>query len=223
MTAAFNSPAADLSRRLNDLHQRHGDTVAVDEIAEIVDAILTTMTGDLSAHDLLLYSKLRRMSDTIARLSDDVAALRPDHITHVDLPVAMDELGAIADDTAEAAHTILDNVERIDALTDGLDDSGRAAVIEANTRIIEACEFQDITGQRITKIAAALEHVERQVDMLIRAFGQGGDRFDGARPDGAAREAADHAPSDPHLLHGPQLKKNANTQEDIDALLAGLD
>src|SRR3546814_20665853 len=45
-------------------------------------------------------------------------------------------------------------------------------ITDAVTRVYEACNFQDITGQRITKIVKALQHIETKVDALLNAFGE---------------------------------------------------
>ncbi len=44
---------------------------------------------------------------------------------------------------------------------------------DATTRIYEACSFQDITGQRITKVVATLKTIERKVAHIIGTFGTG--------------------------------------------------
>src|SRR3546814_1118636 len=46
-----------------------------------------------------------------------------------------------------------------------------AQVSAAVTSIFEACGFQDITGQRITKVVTALQKIETKVDALLNAFG----------------------------------------------------
>ena len=42
---------------------------------------------------------------------------------------------------------------------------------EATTRIYEACSFQDITGQRITKVVATLKTIEAKVAGIVSTFG----------------------------------------------------
>ena len=55
-----------------------------------------------------------------------------------------------------------------------------AKLQDATTRIYEACSFQDITGQRITKVVAALKAIEAKVAQIVATFGS------------RAREAVDH-------------------------------
>jgi chemotaxis protein CheZ len=92
-------------------------------------------------------------------------------------------------------------------------------VNEAVTQVYEACNFQDLTGQRITKIVKALKHIEDRVDGLVAAFG---DEIAKHREEHPKQEAAKQV-TDKDLLNGPQLPDDAGKQDDIDALLASFD
>ena len=80
---------------------------------------------------------------------------------------------------------------------------------EATTKIYEACSFQDITGQRITKVVATLKAIDNKVGHIIATF----DRREGHPPPRPA-------PPEGSLLNGPQLPASAMDQSDIDKLLA---
>ena len=58
------SPAisSDLTTRLDVLRQQHGDSVRVDDIASVVESMMATMKGDLTAADLELYSELEALA-----------------------------------------------------------------------------------------------------------------------------------------------------------------
>ena len=87
----------------------------------------------------------------------------------------------------------------------------------AATKIYEACAFQDITGQRITKVVGALRQIQDKVQALLEAFGEEIRKLPRERP--AAAETADDA----RLMNGPQMPDAAISQDDIDAILAGSD
>src|SRR3546814_7907089 len=97
----------------------------------------------------------------------EIAELRPDDINSEHLPAATDELTAIVGSTEQANHTIFEAVEGIEALTEQMDTEVGAQVSAAVTSIFEACGFQDITGQRITKVVTALQKIETKVDALL--------------------------------------------------------
>jgi chemotaxis protein CheZ len=93
-------------------------------------------------------------------------------------------------------------------------------IMNATTEIYEACGFQDITGQRITKVVKALKDIEEKIDALVEAFGSEIAKYKKSAPE---EEPEPEAVTDEDLLNGPQLKEKAQTQEEIDVLLASFD
>ena len=116
--------------------------------------------------------------------------------------------------TADATNAILEACERLDDACASAAGPDVATVQDATMRIYEACSFQDITGQRITKVVTALKTVEGKVNRIIETFGR--NRWDDVH---AASFSTDGRP-DAHLLNGPQLPVAAMGQAAIDALLA---
>ncbi len=51
------------------------------------------------------------------------------------------------------------------------------------TQVYEACNFQDITGQRITKVVNTLKHIEEKVEALVSAFGDEISKYKKAHPE----------------------------------------
>jgi chemotaxis protein CheZ len=84
--------------------------------------------------------------------------------------------------------------------------------------IFEACGFQDLTGQRISKIVTTLQHIEERIAKITAIFGE---HFQSIAP--AVDEDTDNMSEEEKLKNGPQLPANANDQADIDALLASFD
>jgi len=206
----------DLELRLDAIRREHGDTVQVSKIGEVVRALLDTMTGDISAGDLRLYRELESLAQYIHAAKDEIAALRPGEIKDEFIASATDELDAIVGATEAATNEIMDAAESLGSLSPMLDQEVANRLDEITTRIFEACTFQDITGQRITKVVKALKDIEDRVESLVKMFGaEFGD--DSAKTEGAKTL------TDQDLLNGPQLPGNATNQADIDALLASFD
>jgi chemotaxis protein CheZ len=157
-----------------------------------------------------LYEGLSKLANIIDTARRDIAALRPDEIRQKHLPTATDELDAIVAATAAATSDILDAAEKISAMADAV---GSTKLMDEVTRIFEACSFQDITGQRITKIVRTLKEIESKVGDLVRAFGS----LETAAGNADAQAAADPT-GEAALLNGPQLPANARSQADIDAI-----
>jgi chemotaxis protein CheZ len=181
-------------------------------VADVVRAILATMSGDLTARETTLLGEVESLGRTIASTKAEIAALRVDDINLSDIPFATDELDAIVAHTASATHAILETCETLDAVADQLDGEQAAKLQDATTRIYEACGFQDITGQRITKVVNTLKIIEAKVSQLMATFGQSTGE---AVVAGVTGEAV--------LLNGPQLPTMAMDQSDIDKLLASFE
>src|SRR5229473_2215342 len=123
------------------------------------------------------------------------------------------EVAAVVEATAEATGTILDEAEAVQKLAATLPPPVGDKIVAAVTRIYEACNFQDITGQRITKVVKTLKYIESKIDALLAAFG---DTVVGKR-------SLTLKSPDEDFVSGPQLPKAANSQDEIDAILASLD
>ncbi len=201
----------DLELRLDAIRREHGDTVHIDKVGEVVRAMLDTMAGDISSGDLQLYRELESLSRYIHAAKEEIAALRPGEIKNEFIASATDELDAIVGSTEAATNEIMDAAESLGGLSPLLDRDMANRLEEITTRIFEACTFQDITGQRITKVVKALKEIETRVEGLVRMFG--GDIDGGAESAGGAKPLTDE-----DLLNGPQLPGNATNQADIDAL-----
>ncbi len=184
-------------------------------IVEVVRAVLTTMSDDLTAKEASLLQEVEELARTIATAKTEIAALRVDDITGHDIPFATDELDAIVGHTAQATHAILEVCETLDEVAATVGDDQAARLQDATTRIYEACSFQDITGQRITKIVTTLKTIEGKVAHIINTFGPGITHV--------VDHSVDHVVTDADLLNGPQLPDQAMDQSDIDKLMASFE
>jgi len=206
----------DLSLHLEALRKERGDTVKVDEVGDIVRSLLTSISGDLSAGDLKLYQEIEGLAVYIHKAKAEIAALRPHDIQSEYIASATDELDAIVGATENATNEILDAAEKLEELGGELPPDLGLKLSETTTRIFEACNFQDITGQRITKVVRALKHIEERVEGLVAAFGP---EFQEQLANTIAAQSGDGAEmTDQDLLNGPQMPEKAHDQAAIDAL-----
>ena len=182
------------------------DAPPEDRIEAAVKSVLSTLSGDITLREATLLAELHELGHTIARAKAEIAALSVDDITGRHIPSATDELDAIVQHTADATNEILDACERIEGIQAKVGKRNGEALAAAVTRIYEACSFQDITGQRIAKVVAALKAIEARI-----AAATGGAPAEDAEPDTEGRR----------LAEGPQLPAAATSQDEIDRLLAG--
>lgn len=165
-----------------------------------------------------LHWELSQLKDSIDHMKMEIAALRSDRTPPPPLDAATCELDAVVRATETATHTILEAAEHIDTLLLALrgspsapDATAVAGIGEQVVRIFEACNFQDITGQRITKVVAAIKFIEGRIDRMIEILGGQGALRDVELP------PAEIGDADAALLAGPQLETDPKiSQNDID-------
>ncbi len=198
------------------VHEEHVERAL--KAGKIVDEVRKSVSRD-APEASTLFSELEALAQYIQDAKKEIAALSPSEVKEEFLPTATDQLDAIVEATADATHAIMDSTETIEEVTSNLSGESADALVQATTRIYEACGFQDLTGQRISKVVSTLKDIESKIDDLLEVFA------DQAREDRAA-PAGSPAPelSDDHkLLNGPQSKDKAKSQAEIDALLADFD
>ncbi len=173
-----------------------------DRIEAAVRAVLGSLSGDMTATEAALLGELEALGREVARAKSEIAALRVDDINASHIPTATDELDAVVSHTATATNEILDCCEVLEGLQARLQGEDAEALAGAVTRIYEACSFQDITGQRITKVVKALQTIEERVGRLVAVLGC---ELGGAGQGGAAGDdaAAPDREGDARLLNGP--------------------
>jgi chemotaxis protein CheZ len=139
--------------------------------------------------------------------------------------VTMSEtLDDIVKNTENASNTILESVESIDEMVGALRSIKDPAVIETcdkiNDRVnqvFEACSFQDLTGQRITRLVKSLTFIEERVNAMIRVWGR--DEISKVI-DEVKQETTTTKTADEMLLHGPQSESKAIDQSEVDKLFS---
>jgi len=171
------------------------------------------MKPSLDPRVATLYRDCRDLARYIAEARREISQLRPDELKRIKLPRAGLELEAIVKATEDATHTIMTAAEEIMAADAGDANAYKGTVEGACMRIFEACSFQDITGQRITKVVNTLTYIEERLNGLQKAWGPDL----GDDPNATEEEKT----GDAALLHGPSLAGEGVDQSEVDALLKG--
>ena len=189
-----------------------GAALAGADVARLVDSLTTAAGSQLAAGDSALVTQIRDLGDYIRKAKQEIAALRPQEIRQQYVAAASDELDAVVSATETATNDILSAAEKIEAECAGMAPQVGAKVSEQVTTIFTACGFQDITGQRITKVVKALKEIDRRVEGILAAIGE--------TPQ-APRAAEPRVTGERAMLHGPQNPKDAMNQTDVDRIMAG--
>jgi len=189
-----------------------------DTIERAVREVLGSLAGDLTTTEVSLLGELEALGREVARAKSEIAALRVDDINDRHIPTATDELDAVVEHTATATNEILDVCEGLEKLQGLVSRPHADALGVYVTRIYEACSFQDITGQRITKVVTALKTIEARVAAVTQRFGHSEATDLPSAPTPAVPMTEGRA-----LASGPQLPTAASSQAEIDRLLASFD
>ncbi len=116
---------------------------------------------------------------------------------------AVDEQKTAIGEMEMAVDRIMSAVERIGEIDFAANADAGQQIASCCEEIMEACSFQDITGQRLTHVMGTLCDVRKGLDELA-----------GGRPE------ADVAATGSSLLNGPALPGHAMEQDAVDKLLA---
>ncbi|MCH7918214.1 MAG: protein phosphatase CheZ [Planctomycetes bacterium] len=213
----------DVENRLRGLSKSVGH-VDPKDILEVVQSVMASIEGDHSSLSQRLHADIEALAAYINTAKAEITEIGADKINTEYLPEASDQLSAIVGATEQATNEIFEAVELIEELASTMAPEQAERIIEAVTRVYEACSFQDITGQRISKVVTALQNVESRVDALLQAFGEEAGAANGTGAPAEVSTATEPgARPDEDLMHGPQLPGEGNSQEDIDALLNSFD
>ena len=160
---------------------------------------------------------LLEMAEAISRTKREISALQPDAERGQGIDAATEELDAIVTATETATQDILESAEKIQEITWtmrelGFEEAYCETIDQLVTGIYTACSFQDITGQRTSKVVNVLRYLEDRLAAMRHILGE-----DEQAPP-PAPSIGDERP-DAHLLNGPQLSGAGHDQNDIDLLM----
>lgn len=186
-----------------------------DQVLKIINSVIAKVAESEDTQSTTIYTQLSEVKNIIDKAKEEIGSARPADITDTHIPSATDELDAVIEATAEATGSIMDACEVIEEKAESIGSDGGNQICMEVTKIYEACSFQDITGQRISKVVGALKDIEMKVNALLDVIGN---KMPGFDDDTSKVSSSDR--SDAALLNGPQLPGSAITQDDIDKLLS---
>lgn len=169
-----------------------------------------------------IRNEVQGIASRIESTKREIGALRHPLAQEDKLISATFELSSVVSQTEEATTRIFDGVEKIEEIarelrSTGLDEYAASRVAEVSdvcTSIIEACSFQDLTGQRINKVVRTLAFIEERINAMLEIWGH----EEVGRVAPVVEGATDIKDAGGVVLHGPQDAERANSQADIDKL-----
>lgn len=123
-----------------------------------------------------IQTEIADISGRIKATKVEMAAIRHPLASEDKFKLASEELGEVVRATAEATEQIMATTESIEevvmelqtAIGDGYQASRLADISTMIVGIYEACNFQDLCGQRVTKVVRALNFIEERIDAMIK-------------------------------------------------------
>ena len=205
------------------------DGVSVDnsEVIEAIKALGAEMKSALNSLKApppdnmpeinTLRGQLKVLGNHIEETKKEIAAVSHPGEGDGKLTSAAQELGAIVDSTEDATNNILNAAEEIgehvqsikERVSDVKSVDMLNEITNLGTSIFEACNFQDINGQRTSKVVKIINFMEEKIDRMIEIWGA--DQFEGIDVD-------DDRDEDARLLEGPQMQGQGISQSEIDSL-----
>ena len=217
--------SSETGRAFLRMRDKRGAVLAIDEYHNGLRSIKEWIerANQRSAEDVhleVLRKELIEMASSIRKAKAEISAMKPPGDDSANstrrINLATEELDAIVHSTERATTDILNSAERIMEISGRMRGGPADAEVDLldmeATNILMACGFQDITGQRISKVVSTLRYLEERVDAMIRIWG-----VDGIQPDEIPQARKDTRP-DAHLMHGPSLHGGVD-QSTVDELM----
>jgi len=196
------------------------DAAALRQIAE-TQVMLETYRAQIEQCEKLKV-ELDLIHDAISRTKREIAVLHGKSFNGEEMAKVNGELGAVVGGTEQATQQILEATEAIDQAATALaknisSDQQKLLSEDIQERVVsifEACNFQDLTGQRISKVMTTMKFIENHINVMMDIWG-GVDAIKSHAP-----AIADTREGDARLLNGPKMEGDVGhaSQDDIDAL-----
>lgn len=192
----------EVQRILTDLHTLRSQASRVDTVDTAI----------------AMWSGMDDIQKRIDITKNEITALHLKGVADPRNSRTAEELRAVVSGTELATDTILAAAERIDGIVqplladgDSRTQSNAQEIANCVIEIFEACNFQDIAGQRISKVVESLQFIEQRIATMVDVW-----RTLDLPPPRPANKPA----SDRDLLNGPALATDPHvvSQDEVDAL-----
>ncbi len=215
MSAPTLSAETTLDEVTQHIRDMNTTTLALPDVLKLAEIMVGSMQGFFGQLDTSIYRELTQISHFINNTRAEIGRLQPNNLKQKHFPEAGKELEAIVRSTEDATNTIMEQAELIMSADPSDADAYHETVQAAVMEIFEACSFQDITGQRISKVVGTLVHIETKIGALADALGssileQAGDEA----------ETAEEKRRRELILNGPALDGEGIDQSKVDDLMS---
>ncbi len=147
---------------------------AIAELGSKLDRFLATDQAELEK----IQVEIADISGRIKATKVEMAQLRHPLAENDKFTQASEELHAVVSATESATNAIISSAEELDEIVqelkaqmpEGYQSSRVNDMNDAIVRIFESCNFQDLAGQRITKVVKTLTFIEERVESMLNLW-----------------------------------------------------
>ena len=193
------------------------ETSLIDILSMTEDSV-ASLKSALKHFDGSIYTEFRAIAEQINQTKSEISKLGNNGLHPDRIPEAGRELQAVVSATEEATNQIMECAETI-MTADPSSPATYHNIINDNIMMIfEACSFQDITGQRISKVVETLTYIDKRVNQFADTLESRNSCLENGHLDDEEARAAQRKKD--LLLNGPQLDDVGVSQDDIDQLFS---
>tara|TARA_Y100000052_G_C2928469_1_gene72843 strand:- start:61 stop:795 length:735 start_codon:yes stop_codon:yes gene_type:complete len=207
--AAIRVKEAIQSLKSQSVRERH-----LVDVLELSGVLTDAMGHFFSALDETIKDEFVDIAGFIQKARDEIGDLRPKDIQTNRIPSAGEELEAIVQDTEIATEKIMQTAEDVLAIDPETDPDFAMNIQDKMLVIIEACSFQDLTGQRVSKVVTTLQQIEERISKFASVMGVQETEVELSDAEKRRRDL---------LLNGPAIGGPETAQDDIDKMFASGD
>jgi len=218
----------EIMSELRAIREQMGKPSGAAAVEPVTDAELAEKAATLESYRAQIEQcdklkvELDLIHEAINRTKQEIALLHGRSFNGNEMAKVTGELGAVVGGTEEATQQILEAAEAIDEAASSIAKTKSAElqaqfsqdIQERVVTIYESCNFQDLTGQRISKVMTTMRFIENHINIMMDIWG-GVDAIKKHAP-----VAVDDRVGDARLLNGPKGPDDEGhaSQNDIDAL-----
>ncbi len=194
-------------------NKKRGGDVSLTDVMHLAEVMSGSMHDLLSKVQPAVTEELTAIAREISSMKEEICQLRANDMTSNRIPDAGRELDAIVEATEDATNTIMEAAEEIMSADTSDHEAYQTLVSGKMIEIFEACTFQDITGQRISKVVSTLNFIDERVSAFVSRL-RIPEEFEAD-----LEETAEDVRKRELILHGPQHSGEGVSQNDVDDLM----
>ena len=206
-----NDAAIRVKEAIHHLKSQNVKDRQLVDVLELSGVLTDAMGHFFSALDETIKDEFVDIATFIKKARNEIGDLRPKDIQNNGIPSAGEELEAIVADTEVATDKIMQTAEDVLAMDPETTEDFGMQIQDKMLVIIEACSFQDLTGQRVSKVVNTLKMIENRISRFAEVMGVDEEEVEVTPEEQRRRDL---------LLNGPAIGGPETKQDDIDAMFA---